>query len=92
MNLEQGIFIPGAVPHYRLEANEEPARSVLMRALAVIARERGRIGWLLFEDPKGATYVLNGLAIPDKRLQAPLPLPPSRESDAPPQRHGTGAR
>ncbi len=59
----QGIAGEGDAPRYHLEASNEPARSVLLRALA--AANGGRRTWMLLYDFGGKTYFLSILAVPD---------------------------
>jgi hypothetical protein len=55
-------------PKYSLGAENERARTVLMRVLAQIAPDRGRISWLLFysNEERSAEYVLNLMPVPNQ--------------------------
>ena len=74
-------------PTYRLEANGESARSVLMRAMAMIFPERKKTWLLLNGSPQDAEYGLNVMDVPGAPpLQILSPLSPS------PHRPDTGGR
>lgn len=58
-SLDGGIVSESGSPKFRLAANDEPARVVLMRAFDAIEKERNvRLTWLLFcgQEPR---YVMN---------------------------------
>ena len=64
---------------YRLEANDEPARSVLMRAMAMIFPPGRKMTWELFYgSPQDPSYGLTVMDVgPPPRILSPLsPLPP----------------
>ena len=58
LGLSGGIST-GKEPHYRLGAKNEPARSVLVRALTAIAVDRELLTWLLFYGAADNRYVLS---------------------------------
>jgi len=67
VRVDVGTTPINVIAHYRstLSANEESARSVLMRALDGTNR---KLTWMLLYDPQGKSYVLNILVVPKIRI------------------------
>jgi hypothetical protein len=59
-----GLMSINGPPQYRLGANNEPARSVLMRALTAVAADRGKLTWVLFYGDD--SFALSILTVPDQ--------------------------
>jgi hypothetical protein len=55
---------PGST-QYQVGAQDESARSVLLRALPLMAPQTGPIAWELLFDPQTSTYVMNFMAVPN---------------------------
>ena len=80
-------------PQYRLGAKNEPARSVLMRALAAVAADRGKLTWVLFYGDD--SYALSILSVPNRAVPAVTAQPQqptSSPSSGTSQYYGTGVR
>jgi hypothetical protein len=93
MGLGGGLMSTAGPPQYRLGADYEPARSVLMRALAAVAVDRGKLTWVLFYGDD--SYALSIFGVPDRAVPPATAQP--KQSTSPPksdtsQYHGTGVR
>ena len=89
---EGGISAGETQPHrYHLQADSEPARQVLMRALDEVAPDRGRQTWVLLYDRSPTnSYYLSLLPVPNTQtppketqptLSAPAAVPQHRPTD-----------
>lgn len=67
---------------YRLGADNEPAREVLMRALTAIAPQHGNLTWLLYfgNEQTERKYVLNLVSVPEVASQAKPESPASQRA------------
>src|SRR5262249_8253137 len=81
-------------PQYVLSANQELARTVLVRTLNMMAPDTGQLTWLLYYDVGSGAYYLNfakaPVAVTQPRTNAVQPLPtvpahtPTNAADVPP--------
>lgn len=72
IGLGVGIETEAGPQRYRLRADSEPARAVLVRALEAIAPQRGRLTWLLFygDEATDNSYALNIMPVPAQAVSA----------------------
>jgi len=82
-----GLTSDSGPVEYRLGANNEHARSVLLRALAILTPPNANTKqtWLLFYgSPQDPSYALNLMAMPGPPLkEPPAPAPPAPQPGSP---------
>jgi len=82
-----GLTSDSGPVEYRLGANNEHARSVLLRALAILTPPNANTKqtWLLFYgSPQDPSYALNLMAVPGPPLkEPPAPAPPAPQPGSP---------
>lgn len=63
-------------PEYQVGAQDEATRSVLLRALALMAPQSGRFGWVLLYDPQDPGYEMSLMYVPNEPTVVPPPAGP----------------